>query len=81
MAGGPAEKAGVRAGDVIATISGTPTKGLSLYEASDLLQVGALLGCECGVTHLYRCRCRCLSACSYLWSEHHKQFGMLDGCG
>lgn len=36
--GGPADKAGVRAGEVIVSIDGTPTKGLSLYDASDLLQ-------------------------------------------
>lgn len=36
--GGPADKAGVRAGDVIMTVDGTPTKGLSLYDVSDLLQ-------------------------------------------
>jgi C-terminal processing protease CtpA/Prc len=36
--GGPAEGAGIRAGDVIEAIAGTPTKGLSLYEVSDLLQ-------------------------------------------
>lgn len=35
---GPADKAGVRPGDVIAAVGGVPTKGLSLYEASDLLQ-------------------------------------------
>jgi carboxyl-terminal processing protease len=37
-AGGPAEQAGVRAGDVIAAIDGRPTRGMSLYEASELLQ-------------------------------------------
>jgi C-terminal peptidase prc len=37
-AGGPAERAGVRAGDVIAAIDGRPTAGMSLYEASELLQ-------------------------------------------
>jgi hypothetical protein len=36
--GGPADKAGVKAGDVIMTVDGTPTKGLSLYDVSDLLQ-------------------------------------------
>lgn len=37
-AGGPAEAAGVHAGDVIAAIDGRPTRGMSLYEASELLQ-------------------------------------------
>jgi hypothetical protein len=37
VAGGPAELAGVRAGDVISAINTKPTRGLSLYEASDLL--------------------------------------------
>ncbi|GBF95448.1 carboxyl-terminal-processing peptidase chloroplastic [Raphidocelis subcapitata] len=36
--GGPAARAGVRAGDVIESIGGVPTAGMSLYEASDLLQ-------------------------------------------
>lgn len=36
--GGPADKAGVKAGDVIVSVDGTPTKGLSLYDVSDLLQ-------------------------------------------
>ena len=36
--GGPAERAGVRAGDVVEAVGGVPTRGLSLYEASDLLQ-------------------------------------------
>eukprot|EP00878_Enallax_costatus_P016645 GHUV01017465.1.p1 GENE.GHUV01017465.1~~GHUV01017465.1.p1 ORF type:complete len:357 (+),score=105.23 GHUV01017465.1:969-2039(+) len=36
--GGPADRAGVRAGDVIVSIDGTSTEGLSLYDASDLLQ-------------------------------------------
>lgn len=36
--GGPADKAGVRAGDVLVTVDGTPTRGLSLYDVSDLLQ-------------------------------------------
>ena len=37
LPGGPADRAGVRAGDSIELIDGTPTRGLSLYEASDLL--------------------------------------------
>ena len=36
--GGPAEKAGLKSGDVIVSIDGTPTNGLSLYDAGDLLQ-------------------------------------------
>lgn len=36
--GGPGDKAGVHAGDVIVAVDGTPTKGLSLYDVSDLLQ-------------------------------------------
>lgn len=36
--GGPADRAGIRAGDVIEAVGGVATKGLSLYEASDLLQ-------------------------------------------
>eukprot|EP00955_Chlamydomonas_euryale_P061452 358034-Chlamydomonas_euryale.AAC.2 len=37
---GPAEAAGVRAGDTIVAIEGQPTEKLSLYEASDLLLGG-----------------------------------------
>ncbi|GIL56948.1 hypothetical protein Vafri_12225 [Volvox africanus] len=36
--GGPADRAGVRPGDVILAVDGKPTTGISLYEASDLLQ-------------------------------------------
>ncbi|GLC45453.1 hypothetical protein PLESTB_000616700 [Pleodorina starrii] len=36
--GGPAERAGVRPGDVILAVDDKPTTGISLYEASDLLQ-------------------------------------------
>ena len=36
--GGPADTAGIKPGDVIAAIDGRPTRGLSLYEAADLLQ-------------------------------------------
>lgn len=36
--GGPADKAGVKAGDVIVSVDDTPTRGLSLYDVSDLLQ-------------------------------------------
>lgn len=36
--GGPAEAAGVRAGEVLQAVGGTPVSGLSLYEVSDLLQ-------------------------------------------
>ncbi|KAG2433211.1 hypothetical protein HYH02_012752 [Chlamydomonas schloesseri] len=36
--GGPSERAGVRPGDVISAVDGKPTRGISLYEASDLLQ-------------------------------------------
>ncbi|KAF8071053.1 ctpA [Scenedesmus sp. PABB004] len=39
--GGPADRAGVRAGDVLVSVDGTPTRGLSLYDASDLLQGAA----------------------------------------
>ncbi len=39
MPGGPAESAGVRSGDIISAVNNTPTKGISLYEASELLQV------------------------------------------
>ena len=35
--GGPADRAGVRAGDVIEAIDGTPTANLSIYEAGELL--------------------------------------------
>ena len=34
----PADKAGVNPQDLLLAIDGKPTKGLSLYEASDLLQ-------------------------------------------
>jgi membrane-associated protease RseP (regulator of RpoE activity) len=36
---GPAERAGIRPGDVLVAVDGKPTKGISLYDASDLLQV------------------------------------------
>jgi carboxyl-terminal processing protease len=36
--GGPADRAGIRPGDVIESVGGAPTRGLSLYEASELLQ-------------------------------------------
>ncbi|EFJ50637.1 hypothetical protein VOLCADRAFT_58180, partial [Volvox carteri f. nagariensis] len=39
--GGPADRAGVRPGDVILAVDDKPTMGISLYEASDLLQGGA----------------------------------------
>ena len=35
--GGPADRAGVRAGDIIEAIDGTPTANLSIYEAGELL--------------------------------------------
>lgn len=38
VAAGPADRAGLRAGDVITAIDGKSTQGLSLYEASDLLK-------------------------------------------
>lgn len=38
VAGGPTERAGIRPGDVIAAVDGRSTKGISLYEASELLQ-------------------------------------------
>ena len=37
LPGGPAESGGVRAGDLISAIDGRSTKGLSIYEATDLL--------------------------------------------
>ncbi len=37
--GGPAEQAGVKAGDRIVTVDGRATQGLTLYEAGELLQV------------------------------------------
>jgi len=40
LAGGPAEAAGIKAGDTIAAIDNVSTRGLSLYEASDLLLGG-----------------------------------------
>ena len=36
--GGPAERAGLKSGDIIAAIDGKPTNGLSLYDAGDMLQ-------------------------------------------
>lgn len=39
LPGGPVDQAGVRSGDVITAVDGKPTRGISLYEASDLLQV------------------------------------------
>ncbi len=45
--GGAADLAGIKPGDIIAAIDGKPTKGLSLYEAADLLQgaEGTQVGC------------------------------------
>lgn len=37
LPGGPADVAGIRAGDILFEVAGQPTAGLSLYEASDLL--------------------------------------------
>ncbi|KAL3153523.1 hypothetical protein ABBQ38_011854 [Trebouxia sp. C0009 RCD-2024] len=36
--GGPADRAGLQAGDIIAAIDGKPTNGASLYDAGDMLQ-------------------------------------------
>ena len=36
--GGPADKAGLQAGDIIVAIDGKPTNGASLYDAGDMLQ-------------------------------------------
>lgn len=36
--GGPADKAGIESKDVLISINGKTTKGLSLYDAGDLLQ-------------------------------------------
>ena len=44
--GGPADRAGVRAGDVIEAIDGTPTASLSIYEAGELLTGEAGSGVE-----------------------------------
>lgn len=73
--GGPADKAGVKAGDVIMSVDGNPTKGLSLYDVSDLLQGeadsqvgwdGCQGGCGrlrlCGVQACRRLRHECSSA-------------------
>ena len=38
--GGPAEAAGVQAGDIIVKIGDTPAKGLPQFEAASLLQGG-----------------------------------------
>ena len=37
-AGAPAERAGIRAQDLVVAIDGTPTAGLSLYDVADRLQ-------------------------------------------
>ena len=36
--GGPADKAGIESKDVLLSINGKTTKGLTLYDAGDLLQ-------------------------------------------
>ena len=36
--GGPADRAGLQAGDIIVAIDGKPTNGASLYDAGDMLQ-------------------------------------------
>ena len=36
--GGPADRAGLQAGDIIVDIDGKPTNGASLYDAGDMLQ-------------------------------------------
>lgn len=37
-AGGPADRSGVRPGDVITSVAGKDASGLSLYEVSDLIR-------------------------------------------
>jgi hypothetical protein len=57
--GGPADKAGARAGDVIVAVDGTAVKGLSLYDVSDLLQGDA----DSQVCQMFGVRRAVLAAC------------------
>lgn len=50
--GGPADKAGIKSRDVVVSIDGKPTTGLSLYDAGDMLQGGeGSQVCSSPVTH------------------------------
>ena len=52
--GGPAEKAGIQAGDVIATIDGKSTKGLTSDEDAKMLRGKEGTSCRLGIERTAR---------------------------
>ena len=60
--GGPADKAGVKSRDIVEAIDGRPTKGLSLYDAGDMLQGGE--GSQVGSAHCTYSLISCTQPCA-----------------